>query len=164
MATDADRLYAQLRSVVQTTNTVLSRSQTRMADSEYSYAEFGSNVADVNSAIIVTQEVLDALNGADGEEFRLWLNGRLIGVSKTLSAWQSDVQDLVDAFKAFNATVDASITALESASGYIQGEQWGLNVDGTGTFTPRVFTSVQTTALQSDIDDIMAAVTAVIVG
>lgn len=161
---DADELYRELRSVVKTTRSVLVASQARMAANQYTYAEFGSNVADVNSAILVAQETLDALNGPDGAELATWLNTRIIGVSKTLGAWQTDLADLVSAFKAFNLTIEASITAIESTSGYIQGEQWVLNADGTGSFTYRTFTSGQTVTLQSDIDDIVAAVTSVIVG
>jgi hypothetical protein len=133
-----------------------------MSASEYTYAEFASNVADVNSSIEIAQQALDSLNGADGAELSAWLNTRIIGVSKTLVEWQSDFSDLVDALKAFNATIDGSISAIESPSGYIQGEQWVLNADGTGTFTPRTFTSVQTADLQSDIDDITTAVATVI--
>jgi hypothetical protein len=161
---DAEILYSQLKSVVVTTRQQLIAARTRMAAGEYSYAEFNNNVSDVNASILITQEALAALNGADGEEFRLWLNARLLGVSKTLSAWQTDFTAMVNGFKAFNTTIDNSITSIESASGYIQGEQWALNADGTGKFTPRVFSAAATSGLRGDIDDIITAVANVIVG
>lgn len=164
MALDADRLYNQLRSVVGTTRQQLLRAQTRMAADEYSYAEFGSNVADVNSSIAVAAEADTAINGADGAELASYLNNRLIGVSASLGTWQTNFGNLLSALLAFNATIDSSITAIESPGGYVQGETWVLNGDGTGTFTPRVFSSAATASLQTDIDNIDAAYQSLIAG